>query len=306
MILERRADQVLLIVEDDGVGFDPADAGTTGHGFGLSGMQERAALVGATLQIESAAGKGTTILVRMAVAPVAQPVGRPCLNAPLRILLADDHVTVRHGLKLLIDGQPDMTVVAEASDGDAAIQSAVALKPDVVVMDISMPGMNGLVATRALKQLQPGIAIVTLTRHADDAYLQELLRAGVSGYVLKQSAPTELLQAIRAAAAGGQYLDSALTARVTAGFLGKPGTRVSRPAATLSEREAEVLRLIAVGLQQQGNRGPPVAQRQDGRGAQGQRHAQARSDRPDRHREIRRRSKAGCTTADSPRRLAPP
>jgi len=165
----------------------------------------------------------------------------------LRILLADDHVTVRHGLKLLIDSQPDMKVVSEASDGSAAIQSAVAVKPDVIVMDISMPGMNGLVASRKLKQLQPGVAIVTLTRHADDAYLQELLRAGVSGYVLKQSAPAELLQAIRATAAGGQYLDSALTARVTAGFLGKQGSRVSRPSTTVSERESEVLRLIASG-----------------------------------------------------------
>jgi two-component system response regulator NreC len=165
----------------------------------------------------------------------------------LRILLADDHVTVRHGLKLLIDSQPDMKVVAEASDGNAAVEHAVALKPDVIVMDISMPGMNGLIATRKLKQLQPGAAIVTLTRHADDAYLQELLRAGVSGYVLKQSAPTELLQAIRAAAAGGQYLDSALTARVTAAFLGKPGTRVTRPAAAVSGRESEVLQLIASG-----------------------------------------------------------
>ena len=167
--------------------------------------------------------------------------------APLRILLADDHVIVRHGLKLLIDNQPDMTVIAEAGDGDTAVQRAVQLKPDVIVMDISMPGMNGLIATRKLRQLQPGAAIVTLTRHGDDAYLQELLRAGVSGYVLKQSAPTELLQAIRAAAAGGQYLDSTLTARVTAGFLGKQGKRESQPSATVSERESEVLRLIASG-----------------------------------------------------------
>lgn len=165
----------------------------------------------------------------------------------IRILLADDHVTVRHGLKLLIDSQPDMRVIAEASDGNAAVENAVALKPDVIVMDISMPGMNGLVATRKLKELQPGIAIVTLTRHADDAYLQELLRAGVSGYVLKQSAPTELLQAIRAAAAGAHYLDSALTARVTAAFAGKTGVRESRPATAVSERESEVLRLIASG-----------------------------------------------------------
>src|SRR5215831_7377278 len=145
----------------------------------------------------------------------------PERSAPLRILLADDHVTVRHGLKLLIDTQPDMKVIAEASDGKAAMQHALAVKPDVIVMDISMPGMNGLTATRALKERQPNIVIVTLTRHGDDAYVQELLRAGVSGYVLKQSAPAELLQAIRAAAAGGQYLDSALTSRVTARLLGR-------------------------------------------------------------------------------------
>jgi DNA-binding NarL/FixJ family response regulator len=165
----------------------------------------------------------------------------------LRILLADDHHIVRHGLKLLIDGQPDMHVIAEADEGNTAVERAIALKPDVIVMDISMPGMNGLVATRKLKQLQPNVAIVTLTRHADDAYLQELLRAGVSGYVLKQSAPAQLLQAIRAVAAGGQYLDSALTARITAGFLGKQGKGVSPPVATVSERELDVLRLIASG-----------------------------------------------------------
>jgi two-component system, NarL family, response regulator NreC len=169
------------------------------------------------------------------------------LTDPLRILLADDHVTVRHGLKLLIDSQPDMKVVSEASDGATAIQRAVDVKPDVVVMDISMPGMNGLVATRTLKQRQPETAIITLTRHSDDAYLQELLRAGVSGYVLKQSAPAELLQAIRVAAAGGQYLDSTLTARVTAGFLAREGKRATKSGVTLSDRESEVLRLIASG-----------------------------------------------------------
>ena len=141
----------------------------------------------------------------------------------LRILLADDHVTVRQGLKMLIDSQDDMTVVSEASDGTAAVEQARTIRPDVVVMDISMPGMNGLVATRTLKQVQPDSVIVILTRHGDDAYLQELLRAGADGYVLKQSAASELLLAIRATAARGQYLESALTARVTAGFLAKSG-----------------------------------------------------------------------------------
>jgi two-component system response regulator NreC len=165
----------------------------------------------------------------------------------IRILLADDHVTVRYGLKLLIDGQPDMIVVAEAGDGTSAVQQALELKPDVVVMDISMPGTNGLAATRTLKDKLPNAAVVTLTRHGDDAYLQELLRAGVDAYVLKQSAPTELLHAIRAAAGGGQYVDSTLTARVTAAFVGREGKRVTRSGESLTEREAEVLRLIASG-----------------------------------------------------------
>ena len=164
----------------------------------------------------------------------------------LRILLADDHVTVRQGLKLLIDSEPDMEVIAEAGDGSEAVQKAKELIPDVVVMDISMPGMNGLAATRALKKIQPHAVIVTLTRHGDHAYLQELLRAGVSGYVLKRSAPTELLHAIRAAAAGGQHLDTTLTARVTAALTGKDGS-ANVPITAVTEREAAVLRLIASG-----------------------------------------------------------
>ena len=165
----------------------------------------------------------------------------------LRILLADDHVTVLQGLKMLIDSQDDMTVVSEASDGAAAVEQARTVRPDVVVMDISMPGMNGLVATRTLKQIQPDSVVVILTRHGDDAYLQELLRAGADGYVLKQSAASELLQAIRATAVRGQYLDSALTARVTAGFLAKSGRKAQATGVSVSERESEVLRLIAAG-----------------------------------------------------------
>jgi DNA-binding NarL/FixJ family response regulator len=164
----------------------------------------------------------------------------------LRIVLADDHATVRQGLKLLLDAQPDMTVVGEAGDGTAAIQRVEELEPDVVVMDISMPGINGLNATRLLRKKDSGVRIVALTRYSDDAYLQEMLRAGVAGYVLKQSSSIELLQAIRAAAAGGQYLDSTVTGRVTGGFLARDRkTRHAPP--SLTEREAEVLRLIARG-----------------------------------------------------------
>jgi DNA-binding NarL/FixJ family response regulator len=165
---------------------------------------------------------------------------------PLRILVADDHATVRQGLKLLIDGQPDMGVVGEAADGNDVLEQAKALNPDVVVMDISMPGMSGLVATRALKRVQPAVAVVALTRHEDDTYLEELLRAGASAYVLKQSAPTTFLQAIRAVAAGGVYLDPAMTSRVADGLLDHRPTS-GRSSASISERESDVLRLIAIG-----------------------------------------------------------
>ena len=165
----------------------------------------------------------------------------------LRILLADDHAIVRQGLRLLIDSQPEMTVIGEAADGDAVVAQAQVLQPDVVLMDISMPGTSGLAATRTLKQRQPGVVVLVLTRHEEDTYLQELLRAGASGYVLKQSPPPQLLQAIRAVASGGIYLDPAITARVADGLLdgGQHGRRA--PAAAISDRESEVLRLVAVG-----------------------------------------------------------
>ncbi|MEX2271442.1 MAG: response regulator transcription factor [Vicinamibacterales bacterium] len=169
------------------------------------------------------------------------------MAAPLRILVADDHATVRQGLRLLIDSQPDMSVVGEAADGDAVLEQAKALEPDLVVMDISMPGMNGLVATRMLKRVRPGVAIVALTRHEDDTCLEELLRAGASGYVLKQSTPTEFLQAIRAVAAGGVYLDPAMTPRVADGLLDRDRAVSGRPRASISDRESAVLRLIAIG-----------------------------------------------------------
>jgi DNA-binding NarL/FixJ family response regulator len=168
-------------------------------------------------------------------------------RSPLRILIADDHAIVRQGLKLLIDSQPDMRVVGEAPNGKTAVDLAMSLEPDIVVLDISMPDMNGLRATRVLKERQPELTIVALTRHEDETYLEELIRAGASAYVLKQSEPADFLRAIRAVAAGGIYMDPAMTSRVADGlFAGKD--RADTPAAApLTARETEVLRLVAVG-----------------------------------------------------------
>ena len=140
-----------------------------------------------------------------------------------------------------------MEVVGEAADGDAVLQQAEALNPDVVVMDISMPGTNGLTATRNLKNMRRRMAILALTRHDDQTHLEELLRAGASGYVLKQSAPTDLIRAIRAVASGGLYIDAAMTSPVADGLIAKSGGISSASHTAISGREEEVIRLVAVG-----------------------------------------------------------
>lgn len=169
------------------------------------------------------------------------------MSSKFRILLADDHETVREGLRMILNAQPDMQVVATAGDGREAIAQAERLAPDVVVMDISMPGLNGLAATMQLTERCPAIKVLTLTRHADTSYLQLLLRAGAAGYVLKQSRPAELLEAIRSVVGGGKYLDASMSGRVT-GASGKTARAAgSEPTTPLSPRETEVLRLIAWG-----------------------------------------------------------
>ncbi len=166
----------------------------------------------------------------------------------LRILIAEDHEIVRAGLQLIVEAQDDMTVVGVAGDGREAIRLAEELKPDILLMDISMPVLNGLTASAKLNRTMPQIKILTLTRHTDEAYLKELLQAGVAGYILKQSAPDELLVAIRAVAAGGKFLDPAMTGRVFDGFAGtRANLRGEKSGANLSGREAETLRLIALG-----------------------------------------------------------
>ncbi|HZI20351.1 MAG TPA: response regulator transcription factor [Pyrinomonadaceae bacterium] len=165
----------------------------------------------------------------------------------LRILLAEDHETIRDGLKLLVGSQPDMEVVGEADNGRVAVRLAQELLPDVAVMDVSMPELNGLQATKELKKQCPQVKVLALTRHTDGGYLQQLMQAGASGYVLKQSKSAELLRAIRAVAAGQNYLDPALSEKVLDIFIGRHGARRASAETKLTDREAEVLRLIAVG-----------------------------------------------------------
>jgi DNA-binding NarL/FixJ family response regulator len=169
------------------------------------------------------------------------------VNRRLRVLLVEDHETVRQGLKLLIDREPDLEVVDEASDGAQAIERGRYGELDVAVIDVSMRGVSGVVATRKLKELRPDLPIVSLTRHADQTFLEELLRAGASAYVLKQSPHPELLRAIRAAAAGQQYIDPAMTHHLAAAFAAQERKRTTRSSSALTDRETEVLRFVSQG-----------------------------------------------------------
>jgi two-component system, NarL family, response regulator NreC len=164
----------------------------------------------------------------------------------IRVLLADDHAVLRAGLRALLSAEPDMDVVGEAGNGAEAVTLAEALRPDVVVMDISMPVKDGLAATAEIAASLPETKVLVLTMHAEEQYLLKVLEAGGSGYVLKRSADTELMEAIRAVQRGEAYLYPSATRLLLQAY--QQGERAAPPAGgRLSEREAEVLRLTAEG-----------------------------------------------------------
>ncbi len=167
----------------------------------------------------------------------------------IRVLLADDHAVLRAGLRLLLDAQADMEVVGEASTGDQAVTQAKKLTPDVVLLDITMSGPDGLDAVRKIKEDSPEVKVLALTMHDDESYLRQVLERGGSGYVLKRSADTELLSAIRAVHEGGTYLHPAHAHML---LKGKGEDEEPTEAKTgkrdiLSNREQQVLKLIALG-----------------------------------------------------------
>jgi DNA-binding NarL/FixJ family response regulator len=168
-------------------------------------------------------------------------------DGTLRILMADDHPIVLAGLKALVQADPGLEMVGEARDGRTALKLAQALRPDVTVLDISMPEMNGTEVARALLAEQPEARVLILSVHEDRATLRQLLDMGVAGYLIKRSAADELLRAIHAVAAGGTYLDPAIAGKVV-GSSGQGSSRTGGgPTVELSERETDVLRLIANG-----------------------------------------------------------
>lgn len=164
----------------------------------------------------------------------------------MRILVVDDHAIVRDGLRLILEGQPDIAVVGEATRGEEGVEKAIQLKPDVVIMDLTMPGMGGLKSIRILKQQCPQIKVMALTMHESDDFFFQVLHAGAEGYFVKGGSSAELLAALRTVGQGQVFLYPSMATKLLSDYL-KPGRGDKEQYQCLTERETEILRLVAEG-----------------------------------------------------------
>ena len=247
-------------VSDDGTGFDPEKQRRepAGLGWGLFGIRERLAHLGARMELDTAPGRGTSVLLTAplgealpaAASPVAvsQPAAAAAPARTIRILLADDQQLTRAGLRSLLEREPDLQVVAEAGDGQQAVKLAGEQQPDVVVMDVAMPELNGIEATRRIIATSPDVKVIGLSMHSDGQYVLEMLRAGATGYLLKDCAQEDLAQAVRIVQANLTFLSPGLAGAVVRDFVEPAaGEGVPAGAPELTPREVEVLTLLAQG-----------------------------------------------------------
>lgn len=283
--LQYGADSVALIIEDDGIGFDVearAEPGPEG-GYGLFGMSERARVVGGEVRIESTPGWGTTVRALLPFRPVsALPVRAPLPialpssvetppsvlrpNIPvaadrsrdglfppvtldgnrLRVLIVEDQAMVRQGIRAVLEASGEIVVIGEAEDGEQALDRARTLRPDVTLMDIQMPRVDGLEALRRIRAELPYLSIVMLTTFLTDDAVKEAIGAGAKGYLLKDAEPADLIATVRAAGRGEALLSPAVTERLSSVASGQ-ATKGSAVTGGLNEREMEVLMLLIQG-----------------------------------------------------------
>lgn len=172
------------------------------------------------------------------------------MSNKIRLLIADDHVIVRSGIRLLLEAEPDMKIVGEALDGNEALEKVKLLRPDIVLMDIAMPGTDGLEATRQIKSRWPEVQVLVLTMHRSDEYFFEMIKAGASGYILKGAETNDLKSAIRMIASGGVFLYPSMVQKLMKGYL-EALSGFHNSTSQLSTREKEVLKLLAEGYDNQ-------------------------------------------------------
>ncbi|HEV2473150.1 MAG TPA: hybrid sensor histidine kinase/response regulator transcription factor, partial [Chthonomonadales bacterium] len=256
---------VTLLVEDNGSGFNPSavETGSNG-GYGLFGMRERARQLGGELVIDSRLGWGTRVVAvipyrvsaarphaeRAAAAASSSPPESEAQSSateadPIRVLIVDDHAVTRQGLKSVLQAEQGIVVVGEAGDGAEAIRAAIELTPDVVLMDLQMPVVDGFTAMSELKQAQPDLPVVVLTTFETQESVAGAAKAGAKGYVLKDSPPAELVAAVRAARSGDVLISGSVNARLQQ--LAAARAEGSAGAEGLHEREMEVLELLVHG-----------------------------------------------------------
>lgn len=166
----------------------------------------------------------------------------------ITLILADDHAMVRSGLRMLLEAQSDMAIVGEVENGTEAVRQVLSLQPNVVLMDVQMPDMNGIEATREIKKIMPETAVLALTIYEDDQYFFEMLKAGASGYIPKRAAPDDLVNAIRTVARGDVFLYPTLATRLVQDFVTRQDSDTPPTCDELTPREQEVLTLIAEGM----------------------------------------------------------
>lgn len=255
VVLFPRRGTLTLSIEDDGRGIDETTtrAVDARRGLGLIGMRERAQALAGSFVIENRSEGGTRVTVLLpeviaAAAPESpqQLAGCPTV-ARLRILLADDHTVVRQGLRKILEERPEWEVVAEAGDGREAVRQAEALKPDIAIIDISMPLLNGIEATGQIIKRSPSTRVLVLTMYSDEAYVNQVLKAGATGYLLKDSADVDLLQAVSVVAKGQSFFSPAIARLVLDDYLELVDTGIADRYELLSSREREVFQLIAEG-----------------------------------------------------------
>jgi DNA-binding NarL/FixJ family response regulator len=237
---------VSLTVTDNGVGFDPAQVGrhsaTPESGFGLSGMAERMRQAGGHLAIDSAPGRGTRVVATLPYDTLSEPraaAPSPASSGTIRVLIADDHPAIRAGLAALLAEQPDISVVAEADDGEEALLLAARVRPDVMLVDLRMPKLGGVETIERLAKLNLPTRAVAVTTFAQDEFVHEALRAGARGYLLKDVDARELVAAVRTVNGGGTHISPEVAGRLAASL-----TTPVR----LTPREREVIALLGQGL----------------------------------------------------------